>query len=122
MFAVEDTGIGMSAEAKKKIFLPFNSSGNQTIKNTQGVGLGTPTFPIMFDFSCKVLMISKQMIELLGEEHSDRLGGKSRVPHIFPHQGQIFPKFMSEFSTELRHDRRRVRLSRHNFQSLHANG
>lgn len=41
-FSVIDTGIGMSPEAKKKLFLPFHSFGHKSIYNTQGVGLGIP--------------------------------------------------------------------------------
>lgn len=39
-FTVEDTGTGMSEEAKNKLFVPFSTSGNKSIKNSQGIGLG----------------------------------------------------------------------------------
>lgn len=40
-FTVQDTGTGMSEETRLKMFVPFSSSGNNTIKNSQGIGLGT---------------------------------------------------------------------------------
>jgi signal transduction histidine kinase len=43
-FIVQDTGVGMSEEAKKKLFIPFNSTGNMIFKNSQGIGLGKPPF------------------------------------------------------------------------------
>ncbi len=49
-FSIEDTGIGISAEDKEKIFLPYQ----QLNENTRGVGLG--------------LTISKQLVALMGGE------------------------------------------------------
>ncbi|HEY9799320.1 MAG TPA: ATP-binding protein [Leptolyngbyaceae cyanobacterium] len=52
-FKIEDTGIGMTTEQLKKIFLPFEQVGNNSHKS-EGTGLG--------------LAISSQIIELMGSE------------------------------------------------------
>ncbi len=49
-FSIKDTGIGISAEDKEKIFLPYQ----QLNENTRGVGLG--------------LTISRQLVALMGGE------------------------------------------------------
>lgn len=45
-FTVQDTGSGMTEDVQKKLFLPFNSFGTKTNKNTEGIGLGKPHFPL----------------------------------------------------------------------------
>jgi signal transduction histidine kinase/ActR/RegA family two-component response regulator len=52
-FQIEDTGIGMTTEQLKKIFLPFEQVGDNS-HNSEGTGLG--------------LAISSQIIELMGSE------------------------------------------------------
>ncbi|WP_224095226.1 ATP-binding protein [Nostoc sp. MS1] len=52
-FKIEDTGIGMTTEQLKKIFLPFEQVGDNS-HNSEGTGLG--------------LAISSQIIELMGSE------------------------------------------------------
>lgn len=51
-FQVQDTGIGITDEKKKKLFQPFEQGDNTTTKKFGGTGLG--------------LMISKRLVELLG--------------------------------------------------------
>lgn len=43
-FGVKDSGVGMSEESRMKMFVPFNTSGHNGIKNCQGIGLGTLHF------------------------------------------------------------------------------
>ena len=52
-FQVEDTGVGMTPEQLKKIFLPFEQVGDSTRK-AEGTGLG--------------LAISRQIVEMMGGE------------------------------------------------------
>ncbi|MEJ1937402.1 ATP-binding protein, partial [Nostoc sp. NIES-2111] len=52
-FKIEDTGIGMTTEQLKKIFLPFEQVGDNSHKS-EGTGLG--------------LAISSQIIELMGSK------------------------------------------------------
>ncbi len=52
-FQIEDTGVGMSAEQLKKIFLPFEQVGNIHHKS-QGTGLG--------------LTISQRIVEMMGAQ------------------------------------------------------
>ena len=52
-FEVEDTGVGMTPEQLKKIFLPFEQVGD-AIRQAEGTGLG--------------LSISRQLVELMGGE------------------------------------------------------
>ncbi len=51
-FAIEDSGIGISSEDQKKLFLPFSQVENSTTKTFQGTGLG--------------LSICKKLVELMG--------------------------------------------------------
>lgn len=49
-FTVQDTGTGMSEEAKKKLFTPFSSTGNISVNNAQGLGLGKALFSIEMEY------------------------------------------------------------------------
>ncbi|MBP0027525.1 hybrid sensor histidine kinase/response regulator [Roseofilum sp. Guam] len=64
-FTVQDTGVGMTPEQAKNIFLPFEQVGNQQQK-AEGTGLG--------------LAISRQIVEMMGGEIqvSSELGKGSR--------------------------------------------
>ncbi|MDB9517817.1 ATP-binding protein [Roseofilum reptotaenium CS-1145] len=52
-FTVQDTGVGMTAEQVRKIFLPFEQVGNK-IRQAEGTGLG--------------LTISQKIVRLMGSE------------------------------------------------------
>jgi CheY-like chemotaxis protein len=53
-FEIKDSGIGMSAEQIKKVFLPFEQADRSTTRRFGGTGLGLP--------------ITKSLIELMGGE------------------------------------------------------
>jgi signal transduction histidine kinase/ligand-binding sensor domain-containing protein len=59
--SVRDTGVGISKEAQKKLFVPFSQIENNDIRNTDSTGLG--------------LAISKKLSELL----KGRIGVESKV-------------------------------------------
>jgi signal transduction histidine kinase len=70
--AIEDTGIGMSAEEQKSLFGKFNRIKNEKTSKIEGTGLG--------------LWITKQLIEQMkGEVQVESVKGKgSRFSVIFP--------------------------------------
>jgi PAS domain S-box-containing protein len=53
LFAVTDTGMGISAEQQAKLFQPFSQVNDSYIKNLEGTGLG--------------LTISQNLVELMGD-------------------------------------------------------
>jgi signal transduction histidine kinase len=72
IIAIEDTGIGMSAEEQKSLFGKFNRIKNEKTSKIEGTGLG--------------LWITKQLIEQMkGEVQVESVKGKgSRFSVIFP--------------------------------------
>lgn len=72
VIAIEDTGIGMSAEEQKSLFGKFNRIKNEETSKIEGTGLG--------------LWITKQLIEQMkGEVQVESVKGKgSRFSVIFP--------------------------------------
>ncbi|MBL1146348.1 MAG: response regulator [Proteobacteria bacterium] len=68
-FAVQDTGIGISKEGKKKLFTPFVQADNSIARRFGGTGLG--------------LTICKKLVDAMGGEiHVDSELGKGTVFHF----------------------------------------
>ncbi|WP_293934479.1 response regulator [Iodobacter sp.] len=88
-FSVRDTGVGMTSDQCKKLFLPFSQADSSTTRKFGGTGLG--------------LSISKRLVELMG--------GSIGVESV-PNRGSVFT-FSCTFEREATQIHSSTRLPNH---------
>jgi PAS domain S-box-containing protein len=77
-FAIQDTGIGISQEHLKKIFLPFTQVDPSLSRNYEGLGLG--------------LAISKRLVELMGGKIQVRSEPRKGSCFLFTIRAKVLPE------------------------------